>query len=130
MAVQTPSPSSSSAHGSANRSRSAHKDPAFKLPVCPGDTLRISPAYSGGDDRLVVKIMRDVSSDECDDGTQMVVWRRVGWLDATSTEKLRDCQVTSVVAITAGNGFELPLAIVHQDTPANQGGALVQQTLG
>ena len=107
-----------------------HKDPAFKLPVCPGDTLRISPAYSGGDDRLVVKIMLDVSSDEFDDGTQMVVWRRVGWLDSKSTEKLRDCEVTSVTAITAGNGFELPLAIIYQETLANQGGGLVQQTLG
>jgi len=107
-----------------------NKDPAFKMPVCPGDTLRIAPAYSGGDDRLVVKTMLNVSSDECDDGTQMVIWRRVGWLDAISTEKLRDCQVTSVTAITAGNGFELPLAIVYEETLASQGGGLVQQTLG
>ena len=105
------------------------KDPSFKIPVCPGDTLRISHAYSGGDDRLVVKMMLEVSSDECDDGTQMVMWRRVGWLDSLAAEKLRDCEVASVTAITAGNGFELPLAITYQETLASQGGGLVQQTL-
>jgi hypothetical protein len=105
------------------------KDPSFKIPVCPGDTLRISHAYSGGDDRLVVKMMLEVSSDECDDGTQMVMWRRVGWLDSLAADKLRDCQVSSVTAITAGSGFELPLSIVYEASPNAQGGGLVQQSL-
>lgn len=94
-----------------------HKDPMFKLPICPDDTLRIAPAYSGGDDRMVVKVLED---------GPLVRWRRVGWLDEASGNAVRDCNIASVRAITAGNAYELPLNILYEEA---QSGGLVQQTL-
>lgn len=107
-------------------------------PICPDDTLRVSPDFKSGYEKFNVLVLDhgqfSLASAKVEAGLDpsglddQVRWRKCGTLNTETSALLKGVDVVSVKATTAGDGFVVPL-VLDYDYAAKPSSGLVQSTL-